>query len=275
MIWPQWARTGTVAFIVIVVVVSATTATAGAQQDPIPAPSSTSPSTTAPTTLPAPPSSTAIPSTTTPPSSTAVPPVTDTSPPSTTPPAPLDTNGSVSAQAVPAGSANEVFARGTDGALWWRQLTAAGWSLWQSFGGGVIGAPAAVSRAAAASRPSCAAWTEPCTGDATTAPRGPGGAASADFSRAIRWCGRMQPASTCSPAAETARARSGQIRGGRFLVGVSPSGRHGVRSTRRRRGLERPVRVRGGRRQRGSGCSDSSMTSREASWASVAGCRSG
>ena len=149
MIWPRRARTGTVAFVAIVVFVGATTATARAQQDPTPASSSTStpppPSTTASTTAPAPPSSTAIPSTTTPPSSTTVPPVPDTSAPSTTTPAAPDTIGSVSAQAVPAGAANEVFARGSDGALWWRQLTTAGWSLWQSFGGGVIGTPAAVA----------------------------------------------------------------------------------------------------------------------------------
>ena len=56
----------------------------------------------------------------------------------------------MSAQAVPAGAADEVFARGTDGALWWRQLATTGWSLWQSFGGGVVGTPAAVAESGGA-----------------------------------------------------------------------------------------------------------------------------
>jgi hypothetical protein len=39
-------------------------------------------------------------------------------------------------------SANSVFVRGADGALWWRQHASAGWSAWQSFGGAIVGNPA-------------------------------------------------------------------------------------------------------------------------------------
>jgi hypothetical protein len=42
-------------------------------------------------------------------------------------------------------SANSVFVRGADGALWWRQHASAGWSAWQSFGGAIVGNPAVAS----------------------------------------------------------------------------------------------------------------------------------
>jgi hypothetical protein len=39
----------------------------------------------------------------------------------------------------------DVFFRSLDNALWWRQLTQAGWSSWQSFGGLIVGTPAAAT----------------------------------------------------------------------------------------------------------------------------------
>jgi hypothetical protein len=47
--------------------------------------------------------------------------------------------------AVAAGNGVSAFATGTDGRLWWRQLTSNGWWAWQPFNGAIIGKVAAVS----------------------------------------------------------------------------------------------------------------------------------
>ena len=87
-----------------------------------------------------PPTST-VPSTTTTPS-TATP---NTAAPSTTAgPAASPGDGSAPVNAA-SGTGINTFVRGTDGALWWRQLTDLGWSAWQSFGGSIVSTPSVVA----------------------------------------------------------------------------------------------------------------------------------
>ena len=198
------------------------------------------------------------------------PPVTDTSAPSTTTPAtttpaPPDTNGSVSAQAVPAGAADEVFARGTDGALWWRQLATNGWSLWQSFGGGVVGTPAAVGRERRRRLGLRARHGQRrCTAGATTAPPGPAGTASAAISRAIPW---SWPNAT--GVYVFARGGDGALYWGKFTTGGSWSGYRrlgGALSGDRPSPKTRAACTCSSWAPTARyGCSDSSMTSLEAS----------
>lgn len=50
----------------------------------------------------------------------------------------------VPAGVLSAGPALAVFGSGTDGALWWRHQTAAGWTSWQSLGGLIYSKPAVI-----------------------------------------------------------------------------------------------------------------------------------
>jgi hypothetical protein len=57
----------------------------------------------------------------------------------------VDAPGAPVTAAVASGQAVSAFAQATDGQLWWRQLTSAGWWAWQAFDGGVAGTPSVVS----------------------------------------------------------------------------------------------------------------------------------
>jgi hypothetical protein len=98
--------------------------------------------------------STTKPSTTTP--STTVPSTTSSPPTSTTAPTPTPSTGAPPSSAgaagqgqvgIASGTGVNGFARGGDGALWWRQLTNAGWTTWQSFGGSIVGTPSVATGA--------------------------------------------------------------------------------------------------------------------------------
>ena len=139
-----------VAVMVLTVLAAAPVAAQSGDPDPTTttgAPTTTTPdATTTTTTTPpptTPPPTTVAPGTTVPDTTTST--TTTTTTPTTVAPTTLPDVGAggVGAASLPSGVATQVFTQGLDGALWWRQLSNGGWSAWQSFGGGIQGAPTA------------------------------------------------------------------------------------------------------------------------------------